>query len=73
MPDRCDSEVKEMKRMLVILLVIGLLMGTISAAVCEDENPPGTLDLPDGWPEEPSVSAVTCGGGGGTGGGGIPG
>lgn len=48
-------------------------MGTISAAVCEDENPPGMLDLPDGWSEEPSVNAVTCGGGGGTGGGGIPG
>jgi hypothetical protein len=65
-------EVKEMKRMLVVLLIAGLLMGTLGVVLCDDEPPSGGQDLPDEWLDGSPSDVVPCGGGVG-GGGGIPG
>jgi hypothetical protein len=62
-----------MKRMLVILLVVGLLLGTVGAILCEDETPSGDLSTTTEWSDGSSPDTVPCGGGGGGGTGGIPG
>jgi hypothetical protein len=67
------DEVKEMKRMVAILLIVGLLMGTVGAALCENVTPSGNLSAAITWSGENSLETIPCGGGGGSGAGGIPG
>lgn len=57
--------------MLVILLIVGLLIGTAAVAVSADETAMENPNLPSEWSEQASPDTVACGGGGGDGG--IPG
>jgi hypothetical protein len=62
-----------MKRMVAILVIAGLLMGTIGAVLCENVIPSGNLTTAITCSGESSPDTVSLGGGGGSGPGGIPG
>jgi hypothetical protein len=70
---RIGDEVKEMKRMVAILLIAGLLMGAVGVALCENVTSSGNLTAVITWSGENSPDTIPCGGGGGSGAGGIPG